>query len=85
LLRQDRWMTLTAARRLTQYAHGGGCACKIPRGELEGIVGDLIGSVPICRRAGAESLGGRLANGADSHGNPSASRGKQQLRGVSRS
>jgi selenide, water dikinase len=29
--------------RLTQYAHGGGCACKIPPGELEEIVADLIG------------------------------------------
>ncbi|ETK35440.1 segregation protein A [Microbispora sp. ATCC PTA-5024] len=28
--------------RLTQYAHGGGCACKIPPGELEGIVAGLI-------------------------------------------
>ncbi|MFJ6542936.1 selenide, water dikinase SelD [Streptomyces sp. NPDC091385] len=27
--------------RLTQYAHGGGCACKIPPGELEDIVGGL--------------------------------------------
>ncbi len=27
--------------RLTQYAHGGGCACKIPPGELEAILGDL--------------------------------------------
>src|SRR6478752_4321690 len=24
--------------RLTQYAHGGGCACKIPPGELEDMV-----------------------------------------------
>ena len=30
--------------RLTQYAHGGGCACKIPPGELEGIVAGLVGS-----------------------------------------
>jgi selenide,water dikinase len=30
--------------RLTQYAHGGGCACKIPPGELEHLVADLIGS-----------------------------------------
>ena len=30
-------------RRLTQYAHGGGCACKIPPGELEEIVAGLIG------------------------------------------
>jgi selenide, water dikinase len=29
--------------RLTQYAHGGGCACKIPPGELESIVSGLIG------------------------------------------
>ncbi|GGP78603.1 selenide, water dikinase SelD [Saccharothrix coeruleofusca] len=27
--------------RLTQYAHGGGCACKIPPGELEGVVAGL--------------------------------------------
>ena len=30
--------------RLTQYAHGGGCACKIPPGELEAVVAGLIGS-----------------------------------------
>ena len=29
--------------RLTQYAHGGGCACKIPPGELESIVAGLAG------------------------------------------
>ncbi|MGH3970905.1 MAG: selenide, water dikinase SelD [Mycobacterium sp.] len=29
--------------RLTQYAHGGGCACKIPPGELEAAVAGLIG------------------------------------------
>jgi len=28
--------------RLTQYAHGGGCACKIPPGELEQAVARLI-------------------------------------------
>jgi selenide,water dikinase len=28
--------------RLTQYAHGGGCACKIPPGELESIVAGLV-------------------------------------------
>ena len=27
--------------RLTQYAHGGGCACKIPPGELETLVRGL--------------------------------------------
>lgn len=31
------------AIRLTQYAHGGGCACKIPPGELEEAVADLAG------------------------------------------
>jgi len=30
-------------RRLTGYAHGGGCACKIPPGELEEAVRGLIG------------------------------------------
>src|SRR3954463_3021320 len=29
--------------RLTGYAHGGGCACKIPPGELEEAVRGLIG------------------------------------------
>lgn len=29
--------------RLTQYAHGGGCACKIPPGELEDVVRGLGG------------------------------------------
>lgn len=28
--------------RLTQYAHGGGCACKIPPGELEAAVAALV-------------------------------------------
>lgn len=28
--------------RLTQYAHGGGCACKIPPGELEEAVARLV-------------------------------------------
>lgn len=30
-------------KRLTGYAHGGGCACKIPPGELEQMVAGLIG------------------------------------------
>jgi selenide, water dikinase len=29
--------------RLTRYAHGGGCACKIPPGELEEAVRGLVG------------------------------------------
>src|SRR3954454_6235911 len=35
-------MTRTEAIRLTQFAHGGGCACKIPPGELESIVAGLV-------------------------------------------
>jgi selenide, water dikinase len=30
--------------RLTQFAHGGGCACKIPPGELEDMVRGLVGA-----------------------------------------
>src|SRR5690606_11446183 len=46
--------------RLTQYARGGGCACKIPAGELEQIVAGLHGAeVP-----GAEVLVG-LDDGDD--------------------
>jgi len=33
----------TTAFRLTQFAHGGGCACKIPPGELEEVVRGLVG------------------------------------------
>src|SRR5512139_4336216 len=32
----------TGRVRLTQYAHGGGCACKIPPGELEEMVAGLV-------------------------------------------
>lgn len=32
--------------RLTQYAHGGGCACKIPPGELEDVVRGLTHAAP---------------------------------------
>ncbi|MPZ97522.1 MAG: selenide, water dikinase SelD [Propionibacteriales bacterium] len=34
------------SKRLTQYAHGGGCACKIPPGELEDVVAGLAGIEP---------------------------------------
>ena len=34
------------AYRLTQYAHGGGCACKIPPGELEDVVRGLTKAAP---------------------------------------
>ena len=40
-------MTVTGARpRLTQFAHGGGCACKIPPGELESILAGLVMAAP---------------------------------------
>jgi selenide, water dikinase len=39
-------VTTTAGVRLTQYAHGGGCACKIPPGELEETVGRLMPDAP---------------------------------------
>jgi selenide, water dikinase len=37
-------VTANQAPRLTQYAHGGGCACKIPPGELEAVVAGLVGA-----------------------------------------
>jgi selenide,water dikinase len=37
-------MMTTAEVRLTQYAHGGGCACKIPPGELESVIAGLVGA-----------------------------------------
>ena len=33
-----------APARLTSYAHGGGCACKIPPGALESVVAGLVGA-----------------------------------------
>jgi selenide,water dikinase len=33
--------------RLTAFARGGGCACKIPPGELEDVVAGLLGPVPV--------------------------------------
>jgi selenide,water dikinase len=32
--------------RLTQFAHGGGCACKIPPGELEDVLDGLSAALP---------------------------------------
>ena len=46
-------MTVDLPRRLTQYAAGGGCACKVPPGELERVLADLPGG-----RAGADLLVG---------------------------
>jgi selenide,water dikinase len=39
-------MATGTSTRLTQYAHGGGCACKIPPGELEEAVARLIPDQP---------------------------------------
>ena len=39
-------MTAVASFRLTQYARGGGCACKIPPGELEETVSKLMPDGP---------------------------------------
>src|SRR4051794_11145838 len=36
-------MTLDVPLRLTQYAAGGGCACKVPPGELERVLAGLPG------------------------------------------
>src|SRR6195952_494181 len=37
-------MSTATPTRLTGYAHGGGCACKIPPGELEAVVRGLVPS-----------------------------------------
>lgn len=50
--------TQTVQRRLTSYAHGGGCACKIPPGELESVVAGLLG-------AGVRHPAGELLVGLD--------------------
>ncbi|MFB7533180.1 selenide, water dikinase SelD [Streptomyces sp. NPDC056178] len=47
-LTQQPSHALTSAQvRLTQYARGGGCACKIPPGELENAVSALSRSQPV--------------------------------------
>lgn len=57
-------MTATeATRRLTSYGHGGGCACKIPPGELEHIVAGLAASAPVQNPAGQLEVG--LVTGDD--------------------
>jgi selenide,water dikinase len=54
-LRQDDPVVETY--RLTQYAHGGGCACKIPPGELEEVVAGLVGAMPVRDPAGELLVG----------------------------
>ncbi len=50
--------TITPHLRLTQYAAGGGCACKVPPGELERV----LGALPL---ATGENLLVGLENGDD--------------------
>ena len=45
-------MTISNAVRLTQYAHGGGCACKIPPGELEEVVAGVVPADPLWAAGG---------------------------------
>ena len=52
-------MTLELPLRLTEYAAGGGCACKVPPGELERVLDGLPGG-----RVGADLLVG-VENGDD--------------------
>jgi selenide, water dikinase len=52
-------MTIELPRRLTHYAAGGGCACKVPPDELERVLGGLTGG-----RATGDLLVG-LENGDD--------------------
>lgn len=42
--------------RLTSFGHGGGCACKIPPGALEGVVAGLI-DAPVTNPAGKLLVG----------------------------
>ncbi|WP_104106497.1 selenide, water dikinase SelD [Nocardioides sp. 616] len=53
-------MTAAPTVRLTQFAAGGGCACKVPPGELERVLADLPGA----RASGGDLLVG-LENGDD--------------------
>ncbi|MCU1381018.1 MAG: segregation protein [Acidimicrobiales bacterium] len=39
-------MTGTTGIRLTEYSHGGGCACKLPPGELEALMAGFPGAGP---------------------------------------
>jgi selenide,water dikinase len=43
--------------RLTQYAHGGGCACKIPPGELEAVLAGVHAGVVVPDAYGALLVG----------------------------
>ncbi|MEJ7770864.1 MAG: selenide, water dikinase SelD [Geodermatophilaceae bacterium] len=69
---QDMNATNSTTYRLTSYAHGGGCACKIPPGELESIVAGLstaplsgpgIGQMIVGFESGDDAAVVRIANG----------------------
>jgi selenide,water dikinase len=60
-------MTVSAGVRLTQYATGGGCACKIPPGELEDVVSRMLADEP----AGSAGLAADLLIGLE-HGDDAA-------------
>ena len=57
--------TPLSTRRLTSYAHGGGCACKIPPGELEAVVAGLAGGQPTAPAVDGASLLVGLDDGDD--------------------
>ena len=57
---------MTSPLRLTQYAAGGGCACKVPPGELERVLGGLPAG-----RAGDPGSHGELVVGVE-HGDDAA-------------
>jgi selenide,water dikinase len=57
-------VTTTERLRLTQFAHGGGCACKIPPGELESMVAGLVNAAPVGGPVAGELLVG-LDDGDD--------------------
>ncbi|MDQ4038877.1 MAG: selenide, water dikinase SelD [Actinomycetota bacterium] len=63
---------LRTTYRLTGYAHGGGCACKIPPGELEAMVAGLsaaplsgpgVGEMIVGLDSGDDAAVVRIANG----------------------
>lgn len=58
-------VTTVEKPRLTTYAHGGGCACKIPPGELEAVVAGLTGGATGGAGAGAAGQVGELLVGLD--------------------
>ncbi|GAA4919601.1 selenide, water dikinase SelD [Stackebrandtia albiflava] len=51
--------------RLTGFARGGGCACKIPPGELDTLLATVSGRVTPVRRPAAELLVGLEGGGDD--------------------